>query len=66
MSHTIAARFRTTLATVKDAREAGQGSVEYIGVLLVVAVVIGLVIAGFSGVDFGGYITDALDKVFGN
>lgn len=42
----------------------GQGAIEYIAILLVVAVVVALCIAAFSGVDLGGRLSAVVDKIF--
>lgn len=47
-------------------REAGQGALEYIGILAVVALVITIAIAGFNGArsDILQGVKDLVDKVF--
>lgn len=60
----VSAIMDTKLNELADRKEKGQGAIEYIGVLLVVAVVIGLVIAAFNGLDLGSKVSDAVDAIF--
>lgn len=48
-------------------REAGQGALEYIGILAVVVVVIGLAIAGFNAAsgDINTGVSDLIKQVTG-
>ena len=48
-------------------RDAGQGALEYIGILAVVVVVIGLAIAGFQAAsgDINTGVSDLIKKVTG-
>lgn len=52
---------------LSDRRDAGQGALEYIGILAVVVVVIGLAIAGFQAAsgDIDTGISDLIKKVTG-
>jgi hypothetical protein len=43
--------------------DAGQGSLEYIGAILVAAAVVGVVIAAASDLDIGSAFSDALEAI---
>lgn len=47
-------------------RDAGQGALEYIGILAVVALVIGIALAGFDGArsDIAEGVKNLISKVF--
>jgi hypothetical protein len=45
--------------------DAGQGSLEYIGAILVAAAVVALVLAAFGAIDLGGAVQDAVDAITG-
>jgi hypothetical protein len=47
------------------AGESGQGTMEYVGMLIAVAVVVAGVIAVLKGVDVGGAVSNAFNKAFG-
>mgnify|MGYP006971181520 CR=1 FL=1 len=64
MTHKLAARFTTQVATLKD-RERGQGAVEYIGMLLVVAVIIAAVVAAFDAFEWDAKVKELINKVLG-
>lgn len=49
-----------------DRREAGQGTLEYIGAILIAAVIVGLIYTAVSQYDLGTKVSDAIDKVFDN
>ncbi len=44
-------------------RERGQGTLEYIGMVAVAALLIGIVAAAFSGADLAGVVSRSLAKV---
>ena len=44
-------------------RERGQGTLEYVGMIAVAALLIAAVVTAFSGADLGGVVGRALDKV---
>lgn len=47
-----------------EGREAGQGSIEYVGAIVIAAVLISIVIASLSGINFNAKIKSAIDYVF--
>lgn len=47
-----------------EAREAGQGSIEYVGAILIAAVLIGIVITSLNGININDKIKAAIDTVF--
>jgi len=47
----------------KDDR--GQGSLEYVGIVVAVLAVLALVIAALKGVDIAGKLTAAINSIFG-
>ena len=53
----------TALDKVKTRREAGQGTLEYVGMIAVAAIIIVAVVAVAKDADLGGMITTAVDKV---
>ena len=60
--------FRIKAAKALEARingDAGQGSLEYIGAILVAAAVVGVVIAAAGDLDLGTAFSDALDAITG-
>jgi hypothetical protein len=52
-----------TADKLKARREAGQGTLEYVGMIAVAAIIVVTLIAAASGFDFAGIITKAIDKV---
>ena len=60
MTHQLAARYATFAATIKDRREAGQNSLEYLGMALVA----GVVIAAIYGVVKGADVTTQIQKAW--
>ena len=44
--------------------DAGQGTLEYIGAILIAAVIVGLVYAAVSQYQVGDKVKSAIDKVF--
>ncbi len=59
---------RTTIFQSIEARrsgDAGQGSLEYIGAILVAAAVVAVVIAAVAGIDVAGALQDAVTAVTG-
>ena len=45
--------------------DAGQGSIEYLGALLVAAALVGIAVAAVSGLDITARVKEAADAVFG-
>ncbi|MFC3689735.1 hypothetical protein [Aquipuribacter hungaricus] len=50
--------------TARLSGDRGQGSLEYIGILLVIAVVVAALVTAVSGLDLGGRISTALSEMF--
>lgn len=46
-----------------EAREAGQGSIEYLGVIVVAVLLVVALIAVFRGFDLGARIQEQLDQI---
>ncbi|SDN29758.1 hypothetical protein SAMN05216355_101627 [Actinomyces ruminicola] len=67
MSNSVLAaqvRARMWLDDIKNrATEDGQGAVEYAGLIVIVALVVGLVYAAFNNVDLQGAVEERIDKV---
>jgi NAD(P)H-hydrate repair Nnr-like enzyme with NAD(P)H-hydrate epimerase domain len=57
--HRIAAEGQTRLHVVKENRESGQGTLEYVGI----AVLIGIIVAALLGAGFDDKLKEAVDKV---
>ena len=51
---------------IRTNRETGAVSIEYLAIALVVAVVVGIVIAAASGIDLTGPFQDAVNSIFDN
>lgn len=63
MTAKLAANFTTTLATLRERNEAGATALEYAGMILVAALVVGAVFTAISGVDVAGKVTAAVAKI---
>jgi hypothetical protein len=50
---------------VVERDEKGQGTLEYVGMIVVAALLAAAVIAAAQGVDLGGVFTDAVNSVIG-
>ena len=46
-----------------EARELGQGTLEYLGIVVVVVLLVGALITAFTAFDLGGKITTQLNKI---
>ena len=69
MAHKVDVNARAFFAELQDRREAGQGSIEYICIAVIAAIIVAAIIAFFN--DTGNQaITDGLqgliDGIFGN
>jgi pilus assembly protein Flp/PilA len=51
------------IAKAIEAREAGQGTLEYLGIVVVVVLLVGALITAFTAFDLGGKITTQLNKI---
>ena len=58
----IALRIRVA-KSIEGRIEAGQGTLEYVGMILVVAVIVAAVMTALSGFDFAGKVKTAIQKV---
>lgn len=65
MTHNIAARYTTQMATLQDRREAGQNSLEYLGMALVAGVVIAAIYGVITGAGVGEKIQSAWNSITG-
>jgi hypothetical protein len=59
----IATRIRFMKAI--EAREAGQGTMEYVGMIVAVAVIVAAVATVLKATDLGGKVTSAFNSAFG-
>jgi hypothetical protein len=48
---------------LKARRDAGQGTLEYVGMIAVAAIIVVALITAASGFDFAGIVTKAIQKV---
>ena len=69
MAHKVDVNARAFFAELQERREAGQGSIEYIGIAVIAAIIVAAIIAFFN--DTGNQkITDGLqgliEGIFGN
>lgn len=53
-----------TIATSRLRGDRGQGSLEYIGILLVIAVVVAALVTAVTDLDLAGQIGEALSSMF--
>jgi len=51
------------LAKALESRDAGQGTLEYLGIVVVAAILISALIMAFNTFDLGGKITTQLKKI---
>jgi hypothetical protein len=51
------------LAKALEAREAGQGTLEYLGIVIVAAILVVALVGAFNTFDLGTKITTQLDKI---
>ena len=61
-------RFITTQVRIQkalEAREAGQGTLEYLGIVIVAAILVGALVGAFNTFDLGGKISTELAKITG-
>lgn len=65
MTHSLAARYTTYVATLRDRREAGQNSLEYLGMALVAGVVIAAIYGVVSSGNVGEKIQSAWESITG-
>ncbi|SDN10203.1 hypothetical protein [Actinomyces ruminicola] len=69
MSNSVLAaqvRARTWMDSLKNRlseSEVGQGAVEYAGLIVIVALVIGLIYAAIDGAGLGDHLTTQIDKI---
>lgn len=59
MAHKVDVNARAFFAELQDRREAGQGSIEYIGIAVIAAIIVAAIIAFFNKTG-NGLITDGL------
>jgi hypothetical protein len=60
----VALRIRV-VKSIEAARDSGQGSLEYIGAILVAAAVVVAVLKGFSTLDVTTAVSEAVKKITG-
>ena len=51
------------IAKAIEARELGQGTLEYLGIVVVVVLLVGALITAFTAFDLGGKITTQLNNI---
>lgn len=64
MTAKLAANFTTALVALRDRKEAGATGLEYAGMIMVAAMVVGLVYQAVQGFGVGGKITEELGQLF--
>jgi hypothetical protein len=64
MTKALAALQVRMLKATED-RDSGQGTLEYVGMLVAVAVIVAAVVVVLQGQDLGGKVTEAFNNVFG-
>ena len=63
MTHSLAARYTTAVESLKDRREAGQNSLEYLGMALVAGIVIAAIVGVVNSGAVGGKIQEAWNNI---
>ena len=61
--HRIAAETQTRLHVVREGRDSGQGTLEYVGMIIVAALIAAAVISAAKGVNLGAVFTDKVNSV---
>ncbi len=66
MTSKIAARYTTTLTnlTGRD-QERGATALEYVGMIVVAAIVVGFIVAGMRGANITGAVTGLVNEILG-
>ena len=60
--------YSTVLATVtapRDENEKGQGTLEYVGIVVVAALLVTAIFTAVNGADIGGKITTKINEITG-
>lgn len=68
MAHKVDVNARAFFAELQDRREAGQGTIEYLGIAVLISVLVAALVTFFGGdiADaIGKNVTDVIDKIFG-
>ncbi|KAE8762974.1 hypothetical protein [Georgenia thermotolerans] len=63
MSTRLYVRAKVRLQELLDRREAGQGTLEYLGVVVIVAILVVAAVTAFNSFNLGEKITTQLDKI---
>jgi heme A synthase len=53
----------TAADKLKQRRDAGQGSLEYVAAIAVAAVIVTLIIGAVRGADVAGFVTEMINKI---
>ena len=64
MTAKLAANYTTTIATLRDRREAGATGLEYAGMIAVAALVVALIWGAINGADVTGKVSTAITDLF--
>ncbi|WP_338749335.1 hypothetical protein [Janibacter alittae] len=66
MTHKVAAKFivvQHTLSQRLSDRERGASALEYVGMLIVAAIIVGAVITVINDADVAGAVTDSVNEI---
>ncbi|GAA1633639.1 hypothetical protein [Georgenia ruanii] len=63
MSTRLYVRAKVRLQELLDRRDAGQGTLEYLGVVVIVAILVVAAVTAFNSFNLGEKITTQLDKI---
>lgn len=63
MTTKLAARYITALATMADRKERGATALEYIGMIIVAAIVVGAVIGVIEGLGISSIVSDNVNTI---
>ncbi len=64
MTAKLAANFTTALATLRDRKEAGATGLEYAGMIMVAAMVVGIVYTAVKNVNVAGSTATEIGELF--
>lgn len=62
--YTYLTSIRSRFHAVMDEREKGASALEYVGIILIAALIVGGIWTALSGVDVTGSVSDAVNDIF--
>jgi hypothetical protein len=55
-----------TRLTVEAESDEGQGTLEYVGIVVIAALLVAAIVAAVKGADIGGFITTKINEIKNN